>query len=490
MSDLTIPPGEVKVLGYRIVDMLVKELENPDIRPIYPSPQDQENLERRFGGGLPEHGQNPDELLDIIQNDLIALCPNYLHPRMLGYIASSPLPLCSLIESLVSGLRIFPYTWSLTPGSSMIEIIVSRWLGQMIGFSERSAGYMTTGGSWANLMAIAVARQQRCDWDVLDEGLGKQPPMVAYTSEQAHSCHDQSMSLLGLGKRYLRKIPVDFNYRIDVEALETAVLGDLKDGLKPFCVIGTAGTTNTGAVDSLGDLAEVADTHNLWYHIDGAYGAIAALDPSLEATFRDLSKADSLTIDPHKWLNIPFEAGCLLTQNWRCLSDTFNVLPPYLESGHSESHHDHWNHGFELTRSDRALKIWIALRQHGVSAYREMVCDHIKLARKTAKWLHAAPDFEVITEPSLSVCCFRYSPIETRSECNKQECYLNELNSKLEENIALSGQALMTGTMLKGKKVLRACIVNHRATWEGIEQTLKLIRELGQELHQGDSCLE
>ena len=391
--------------------------------------------------------------------------------------------MAGLIEALVASIRLFPYTWSLTPGSSFIEVVVARCLGQMVGYSENAAGYMTTGGSFANLMALAVARVRKAGWDIQGEGLSGHPALIAYSANQAHSCHEQSIKLLGLGDQQLRKIPVDHHFKINLKALESAIRADLKNGLQPFCIIANAGTTNTGAVDPLDALADIAERFNLWFHIDGAYGALAALDPDTRPVFKGIERADSLVVDPHKWLNIPYDAGCVLMHNWQDLSDTFSILPAYLEGGHDAVQHDHWHHGFELTRTDRALKVWVAIRQYGVARFRAMVSAHIALSQRVAQWVDQAPDFELLCEPSLSVCCFRYVPISIVGGDNA-EAYLNTLNSKLEGALAGDGRALMTGTRLNGRSVLRTCIVNHKASWKGVEKTLELIRELGEKWHR------
>ena len=473
---------QIRKLGYEIVDIITDELDDPARRPIYPRPYDWDELEPVLGGDAPEYGQDPHELLRVVRDTLIPASANYIHPRLLGYVSSTPLPMTGLIEALVASIRLFPYTWNMTPGSSFIEATVARWLGQMVGYSDTAAGYMTTGGSWANLMGIAVARVRKAGWDIKADGMTGHPALIAYTANQAHSCHEQIIKLLGLGERQLRKIPVDSRFRIDLRALEATIRADLESGLKPFCVIANAGTTNTGAVDPLNAIADLAEAFDLWFHIDGAYGAFAAMDPDTSPVFKGIERADSLVVDPHKWLNIPYDAGCVLMHEWRDMSDTFSILPAYLEGGHDASHHDHWQHGFELTRTDRALKVWVAIRQYGVARFREMVTNHIALSRRVGQWVEQSPDFELTCEPSLSVCCFRYRPTEVGGGDNAQ-AYLNQLNGELENALASDGRALMTGTELNGHKVLRTCIVNHKATWQGVEQTLELIRELGEKLH-------
>ncbi len=283
------------------------------------------------------------------------------------------------------------------------------------------------------------------------------------------------MRLMGLGSKSLRRLATDGAHRVRTDLLEAAIEADRAAGMQPFCVIGNAGATNTGAVDPLDALADIAERHGLWFHIDGAYGALAALAPETHDELGAFSRADSLVVDPHKWLNIPYDAGCILVRSWSHLSDAFSLVPEYLRVGNEAGLHDHWQHGFELTRCDRALKVWLAIRQYGVNRLRAMIEDHLALTRRVAEWVRNAPDFEMVSPPCLSVCCFRYAPPGMTDEAA-----LNQLNHDIESELTYDGRALITGTELDGLRVLRSCIVNHRATWEGVQRTLEIAREVGE----------
>jgi glutamate/tyrosine decarboxylase-like PLP-dependent enzyme len=289
------------------------------------------------------------------------------------------------------------------------------------------------------------------------------------------------MELLGMGRNQLRKIPVGSDYRIRVEALEETIKADRAAGLQPFCVIGNAGTVNTGAVDPLDALAEVAVRHNLWFHVDGAYGAFAALVPEYRPLFAGIERADSLAVDPHKWLNIPFEAGCVLVRDWTDLTDTFSLIPPYLRAATGDRL-NLVNCGFELTRTSRGIKVWLGLQQYGVERYTQLIANHLVLTRHLAAWVEEADDFEIMSEPSLSICCFRFVPPDPEQRTEAVEAYLNKLNQAIELALAEDGRALVSGTELQGRRVLRICIVNHRVTRTGVEETLVLLRELGYKL--------
>jgi aromatic-L-amino-acid decarboxylase len=464
----------VRSYGYRITDIIADELADPARRPPRPPKQSNETMEALFGGPLPKGRIDPDELLTTIHNHFLPGTSNLTHPRWMAYVLAGSLPLAGLIGALTSTLNLIPGN----PANTCLEMTVVRWLGEMLGFSEDAAGYMTTGGSWANLVGLAVARVRRAGWDVRMEGLVGHPTLVAYVSEEGHSCLDKSMELLGMGRNQLRKIPVDSDYRIQVEALEGTIEADRAAGRQPFCVIANAGTVNTGAVDPFDALAEIAVRHDLWFHVDGAYGAFAALVPECRHLFAGIGRADSLAVDPHKWLNVPIESGCILVRDWADLTDTFSLIPPYLRAATGDGL-NLTNCGFELTRTDRALKVWVALKQYGVERYAQLIANHLDLIRHLATWVDEADDFEVMSEPSLSICCFRFVPPDLKYRTEEVESYLNKLNQTLEMTLVEDGRALVSGTELRGKRVLRACIVNHRVTQTGVDETLVLLRELG-----------
>jgi glutamate/tyrosine decarboxylase-like PLP-dependent enzyme len=467
----------VRALGYRIVDIIADELADPARRPPMPPMQSNETLEALFGGPLPQGRMDPDELLTTIHNHLLPGTSNLTHPRWMAYVLAGSLPLAGLTGALVNTLNLIP----LDPANITLSTTVARWLGEMLGFAIDAAGYMTTGGSWANLVGLAVARVRRAGWEVRMEGLVGHPPLVAYVSEEGHSCLDKGMELLGMGRNQLRKIPVGSDYRIQAEPLVETIKADRAAGLQPFCLIGNAGTVNTGAVDPLDALAEIAVRHELWFHVDGAYGAFAALVPEYRPLFAGIEKADSLAVDPHKWLNIPIESGCILVRDWTDLTDTFSLVPAYLRAATGDGL-NFANCGFELTQTNRALKVWLALQQYGVEQYTQLIANHLVLTRHLATWVEEEDDFELMSEPSLSICCFRFVPPDLGSRTEEVEVYLNKLNQAIEMALAEDGRALVSGTELQGKRVLRICIVNHRVTWTGVEETLALLREFGYKL--------
>jgi glutamate/tyrosine decarboxylase-like PLP-dependent enzyme len=438
-------------------------------------------MESIFGGPIPRQGTSPEALLAVIQDHLLPAAGNPNHPRMMGYVLTACAPFAGLLEALVGTIKLRPTTWKNQPASCQIETTVARWLGEMVGFSDDAAGYLTTGGSWANLVALAMARTRQAGWDVRAEGVANRPPLVAYVSEQVHACLDRSAELLGLGQAHLQKIPVDDDFRIRLDVLDATIRADLGAGHQPFCLVGNAGTVNTGAIDPLEALADIAARYDMWFHVDGAYGAFAALAPETRPLFAGLERADSLTLDPHKWLNTPFEAGCILTKNWDDLGDTFSLIPPYLRGAMGDEHNQ-YEYGFELSRTDRALKVWLALQQYGVDCYTDLISGHLALARYLAELIDEADDFELVTAPVLSICCFRYVPPDLDSNDDGVAGYLDKLNQAIEMTLARDGRALVSGTELNGIQVLRACIVSHPVTRDSVDETFELLQHFGCEL--------
>lgn len=465
-------PDTLRDLGYRIVDQIVEEFHGANPRPVFPAPQTRDAMEEAFGGPLPLEGMEPDALLQLALDRILPAAGNPNHPGSMGYVLTSSSPLPALFEALVAAIKLRPTTWKNQPASCHIETTVVRWLGEMAGFAPDAAGYVTTGGSWANLAALSVARVRKAGWDVRAEGLNGKPQLVAYTSEHTHSCIQRSCEMLGIGANWLRKIPLDKHFRLRTDLLEQAIQADVTAGHKPFCVVGNAGTVETGAIDPLNALADIAQRNNLWFHVDGAYGAFAALVPEKRALMTGIARADSLTVDPHKWLNTPFEAGCILFRDWADLRLTFSLIPHYLQAAMG-TEHNQYEYGFELSRTDRALKVWLALRQYGVAAYAAMVADHLDFTHHLASLIKEAPEFELACEPELSICCFRYVPPGVTDPVT-----LDQLNYDLELALMRDGRGLISGTQLNGRRVLRACIASRSVTRQSVEETFRLLRVL------------
>jgi len=301
-------------------------------------------------------------------------------------------------------------------------------------------------------------------------GLHDQPqPLVVYASTQAHSCIQKSIELLGLGSQYLRRIPVNDAYQIDVEALKTQIEQDRADGLRPVCVAASAGTVNTGAIDPLEQLADLCAAEGLWLHVDGAYGGVGILDPDVSALYKGIERADSIAIDPHKWLYMPIECGCALVKDAEAMRAAFSLLPDYLRNDRELP----WfsEYGIQQTRGFKALKLWLVMQQVGVEGLRHLIRGNNQLAALLAHKINQHPDFELVSGGSLSIVCFRYAP--------SNHSDVDGLNAQLPTHLQRDGRVFITGTRLKDRPVLRMCIVNFRTTEADLDLALQVIREVG-----------
>jgi glutamate/tyrosine decarboxylase-like PLP-dependent enzyme len=313
---------------------------------------------------------------------------------------------------------------------------------------------------------------------IREEGFeGEAEAMVVYTSSQGHSCIQKAVELLGIGNAHLRRVPVDGDYRMDIERLRAQIAADRDVGLHPVCVVASAGTVNTGAIDPLEDIANLCEQEGLWFHIDGAYGGFGILAEQTSGLYGGIERADSLAIDPHKWLYMPVECGCALVRDVKAMRDAYSLIPAYLRDDTALPWFSEF--GIQQTRGFKALKLWMVLQQIGADGYRELISHDIALARMLEAKIQARKDFELIASGPLSVTCFRYIPAMTSSH-EDPEAFLNTLNRRLLNVVQGEGQTFLTSTELSGKFSLRACIVNFRTTEADLEFLLDALAKAGQ----------
>jgi aromatic-L-amino-acid decarboxylase len=370
---------------------------------------------------------------------------------------------------------------------------VVRWLGALIGYGENAQGLLTSGGSMANMTALMISHRAKAGREVSRRGVWRsEAPMTIYASEQVHMSIPKAADILGFGRDQVRLVGCDDQFRLNVKLLREYINADIQAGAKPFCIVASAGTTNTGAVDPLSEIADVAKEFALWFHVDGAYGAPAALDKSKRGLFAGLERADSISLDPHKWLYVPLDCGCLLFRDEARVRAAFGEEDAdyikVLERDADESF-AFWNYGPELSRRFRALKIWLTLRYYGVRRIAAAIAEDNALAVYLAEIVEQAEDFELLSPTQLSICCFRYVPAALWSgsdavpEDNEAiEGELNKLNERIMYAIQRGGRAYLSSATIHGKFALRACITNFRTTRADIEQTLEIIREAAREV--------
>ena len=414
------------------------------------------------------------------------------HPRFFGYVASPSTAPGAFADLIASTLNSNVTSWRSGPAATEVERTVVGWLATLIGYRAGAAGILTSGGSMANLTALMIAHRAKANRDIAATGLWNSGvPMTLYASEQIHMSIPKAADILGLGRQQVRLVECDDGFRIKVQSLRERIAKDLQSGLKPFCVVASAGTVNTGAVDPLDEVAQVAKEFDLWFHVDGAYGALAAADETKRQLFRGLERADSVSLDPHKWLYVPLDCGCLLFGDEAQARAAFSFdEADYIKvhEQNSEESFAFWNYGPELSRRFRALKIWLTLRYYGTRRISRAISEDNALAAYMGQAIDQAADFDLLARPELSICCFRYLPPQLKSELRSSgkdlaiNAELDQVNNKIMLAVQRGGRAYVSSATLRGRFALRACITNFRTTRADIDQTLVIIREAAREL--------
>ena len=399
------------------------------------------------------------------------------HPRFFGYVASPSTPVGAYGDLIASALNANITCWRSGPAGTELERLVVSWLGSLIGYSARANGLLTSGGSMANLIALMIASRAKSK-NVSRQGFWNAgPPLTVYASEEVHMSIAKAGDILGIGRDQVRTIACDEQQRMRVDALRQSIEADLREGLRPFCVVGSAGTVNTGVVDPLEDIAGIAAEFELWFHVDGAYGAPGVLDERKKHLFAGLERADSVSLDPHKWLYVPVDAGCLLFRDDASARSAFSTDEADYIKTHGyvdEEAFAFWDYGVELSRRFRALKVWLTLQYYGTRRLAEAICQDISLAAYLGELVSEADDFELLAPVELSICCFRYVP-----RSGMKDAELNELNERVMGLVQKGGRAYVSNATVKGRFALRACITNFRTTKADIEKTVEAIREAG-----------
>jgi aromatic-L-amino-acid decarboxylase len=475
MDAFDLSPDELRRIGGLAVDAVAAHRESLPLRPVFGKVGDARAL---FEEPLPETGMPADELIAFVRAQILSRPFGNSHPRFFGFINPTADPLGTVADYMASAMN--PNCWGGDHAAIHVESQVVRWLAEGLSFPATAEGILTSGGSMANFVALAAARRAR--WPgVREDGLPQEARLVVYASDQVHNCVDKAIDLLGFGTRQLRRLPADDHFRLRIDVLRQAVETDRKAGLHPAIVVGNAGTVNTGAIDPLDELADFCAKEDLWFHADGAYGAMAALSPRLRPLFHGLERADSVAADPHKWLYVPYEAGAVLVREKGRLSDAFRKPAEYLVQDEESpllgpvAFNDR---GPELSRSFKALKVWMGFKRHGRQGYAAAIERDVDLARFLADEVDRRPEFEKLAEPVLSVTNFRFRPVGP----TWSEDALAALNRKIANRLVGSGSFLLAPTLLKGKTSLRVAIVNFRTSEADLVALLDEAARVGREL--------
>jgi aromatic-L-amino-acid decarboxylase len=471
---LTLPADEMRRLGYQVVDMLVEHFAGMRDKPVTRTLAN-DDITALLDGELPEQPTPFAELLRELDETVFRYIGLTTHPRFFAFVPSPSNYISALGDALAAGYNAFLGNRLEAAGPSRIEEITVDWLRRLCGLPETAGGLFVSGGSVANLTALAVARQAKLP-------IASAPARrlaVAFCSDQTHSCVERAFRLMGFARDQLVRLPSDDDCRLPLDELRRRVAAARDAGRTPFCVIANAGTTNTGAVDPLTELAEFCRAENLWLHVDGAYGAAAMLCEEARPLLQGLELADSLAIDPHKWLFQPYEIGCVLVRDARQLHATFRTTAEYLSVVERAADVNYQDCGIQLTRSFRALKLWLSLRYFGVAEFREAVRRGIRLAEFAERVIRETPGLEVVSPAQLAIVAFRHvSP--TAAESGVQPNEADALNEAIVARLLAEGFATVTSTSLRGRRVLRLCTINPRTTETDIRQTIRRISQAAQ----------
>jgi glutamate/tyrosine decarboxylase-like PLP-dependent enzyme len=469
---IDLSPEEFRRLGHRAVDLLAEHfaaLADGQCRTPVPDSERRALTEQP----LPLHGADPQDVLDDVASAILRYPMGNSSPRFFAWVNSPAAPFAILGDLLAAGLN--PSVAGGDHAATYVEHATLRWMRSIVRFPEDGGGILTSGGSVANLIGLTVMRYVKTGGRVRVHGAGEQPALIVYTSTEGHSCIQKAIELLGIGHTNLRRIPVDADWRMDVAALERQIGTDRAAGLMPACVAASAGTVNTGSIDPLDRIGDVCRRQDLWLHVDAAYGGPAALVADVAHLYDGLERADSVAIDPHKWMYLPIECGCALVRDARAMRDTFSLVPAYLRDDAALPWFSEF--GIQQSRGFKALKLWMALRHAGLDGYREAIAHDIAMARALQQRLREAADFDLVSAGPLSVTCFRYAP----PHLHGHDAEVDRLNRQVLDAVQRDGHVYLTGTELQGRLALRACIVNFRTREPDLDALIQTIRKTGEQ---------
>jgi glutamate/tyrosine decarboxylase-like PLP-dependent enzyme len=483
-SAIDMDAATFRAIGHRLVDQIAELLDGVPNGPLTRG-EPPSTVRQALGvtSGLPENGSAAGPLLEETAQRLFAHSLFNAHPRFFGYITGSPAPIGMLGDFLAAAVNPNVGAWILSPAATEIESQTVRWIAEFVGYPGDCGGLLVSGGNMANFVGFFAARAAKAGWNVREHGVGDQGRrrLLVYGSTETHTWIQKAADLSGLGTASIRWIPTDAALRMDPVALARQIDADRDAGNVPMMVVGTAGSVSTGAVDPLREIGAVCRERGVWFHVDGAYGGFAARVEGAPADLLALSEADSVAVDPHKWLYAPLEAGCALVRDSDALRSAFAYHPPYYHF--EERATNYVDYGPQNSRGFRALKVWLALKHVGAARYREMLADDMRLSRLMADAVNRHAELELATQ-ELSIATFRYVPADLRPHVGREEAerHLDALNRALLDRLQRDGEIFVSNAVVAGRYLLRACIVNFHTTRADVEAVPDIVARVGRSI--------
>lgn len=476
-TSIEISKEEFRKIGYRLIDDISDFINSIDKKPVTKS-ESPRQIQNILGiSSLPENGIPAAELISKTTDLLFNHSLFNGHPKFLGYITSSAAPIGALADLLAASVNPNVGAHILSPMATEIEKQTVQWLAEFIGVSPNYGGILVSGGNMANFTAFLAARTAKTPKSIKEDGLSNtSKKLTIYCSKTTHTWIEKAAILFGLGSKSIRWIQTDTSNKMDNKVLEETIKKDLENGFKPIMVIGTAGDVSTGVIDNLKGISIICKVYDLWLHIDGAYGVPAAVIPKLKNLFDGITEADSIALDPHKWLYNPLEVGCTLVKNPQHLIDTYSAHPEYYNFTNNEEEfaQNYYEYGLQNSRGFRALKVWLTLQQVGRSGYEKMINEDIELSNYLFELAEKHPELEAVSN-NLSITTFRYVPLD----CKKDNDYLNKLNEEILNELQTGGELFLSNAIVNEMYCLRACFVNFRTSQKDIGEIIEIIIRVG-----------